>query len=324
MARDTNMDDYSLPTMKGDAPIGARAGMGIPNVDDYDLPTMRPEASSVNGLKVGDKQVDGRYEILSELGRGGMGVVYKCFDGVAGIEVAVKALPPELSHNIMEMKDVRENFQLVANLSHPSIAAYRTLEQDKKTGDYYLIMELVTGENLRQWVKRMNREKGRVSLDDALPLLRKVATALDYAHGMKVMHRDIKPANIMLTSNGQVKVMDFGLAAQIHTSMSHVSVMYHGTSGTGAYMAPEQWRGKPQGAAADQYALAVMAYEMLAGHLPFESSDTDVLKKAVLEETAEPIEGVPPSANRALRARSRRSRRSASRAAWISSTRFPA
>ena len=83
--------------------------------------------------------------------------------------------------------------------------------------------------------------------------------------------------------------------------MSHVSMAYHGTSGTQSYMAPEQWRGRAQGAAADQYSLAVMAYEMLSGHLPFDSLDKDVMKKAVLEEEPEPIEGVPSSVNQAIR-----------------------
>ncbi|MBR3708249.1 MAG: protein kinase, partial [Lentisphaeria bacterium] len=98
-----------------------------------------------------------------------------------------------------------------------------------------------------------------------------------------------------------VKVLDFGLAAQIHTSMTRVSMAYHGTSGTGPYMAPEQWRGRAQGAAADQYALAVMAYEMLAGRLPFESTDPAVLREAVLNDTAENIVDLPGAAQNALK-----------------------
>ena len=248
---------------------------------------------------VGDL-IMGRYKVLAELGQGGMGVVYKCFDETAGIEVALKALPPELSHNSLEMDDIKENFQLVHNLHHPNIASSNNLERNPVNGNYYLIMECCEGEDLRRWIKRKRRDNP-LALNDVLPVIRQVADALDYAHGEKVMHRDIKPGNIMIDSRGKVKVLDFGLAAQIHTSMTRVSMAYHGTSGTGPYMAPEQWRGRAQGAAADQYALAVMAYEMLAGRLPFESTDPSVLREAVLNDTAEEIAELPAAAQNALK-----------------------
>ena len=242
----------------------------------------------------------GRYKVLAELGQGGMGVVYRCFDEIAGVEIALKALPPELSHNSLEMEDIKENFQLVHNLHHPNIASSNTLEKNPENGNYYLIMECCEGEDLRHWIKCKRKDKP-LTLHDVLPIIKQVAEALDYAHGEKVMHRDIKPGNIMLDSRGKVKVLDFGLAAQIHTSMTRVSMAYHGTSGTGPYMAPEQWRGRQQGAAADQYALAVMTYEMLAGHLPFESTDPAVLREAVLNETAEEIADLPVSAQNAIK-----------------------
>ena len=235
----------------------------------------------------------GRYRVLSELGRGGMGVVYKCFDETAGIEIALKALPPELSQNTQEMNDVRENFRLVSRLVHQNIAIYRNLERDSITGNCYLIMEYVSGEDLRSWIRR-KREEGGPTLENVIPIIRQVAAALDYAHGEKIIHRDIKPGNIMINEEGHVKVLDFGLAAQIHTSMSRISVSSTGeTSGTAPYMAPEQWRGKVQGPAADQYALAVMTYEMLAGHLPFDNPDISVLREAVLNETPDPLESLP-------------------------------
>ena len=234
----------------------------------------------------------GRYKVLSELGQGGMGVVYKCFDETAGIIIALKALPPDLSHNSLEMEDVKENFQLVYNLHHPNIANYNTLEKDGSNGNYYLIMECVEGEDLRSWIRRKQRENA-LTPETVLPVIRQVAAALDYAHQEKVIHRDIKPGNVMINAEGHVKVLDFGLAAQIHTSMTRVSMAYQGTGGTALYMAPEQWRGKAQGAAADQYALAVMTYEMLAGRLPFENADVSVLREAVLNETPDPVESLP-------------------------------
>ena len=240
-----------------------------------------------------------RYKVLAELGQGGMGVVYKCFDEIAGIEIALKALPPELSHNTIEMEDVKDNFQLVYKLHHPNIASFNNLERDNSNGNYYLIMECCEGEDLRRWIKRKRREEN-LTLENVLPVIRQIAAALDYAHEMKVMHRDIKPGNVMIDHFGKIKVLDFGLAAQIQTSMSRVSRAYHGTSGTGPYMAPEQWRGRRQGAYSDQYALAVMTYEMLSGYLPFESPDVAVLQQAVLTQTPEEIAGIPQSVQSAI------------------------
>ncbi|MBQ9776257.1 MAG: SUMF1/EgtB/PvdO family nonheme iron enzyme [Lentisphaeria bacterium] len=249
-------------------------------------------------FSVGDLIMN-RYKVLAELGQGGMGVVYKCFDETAGIEVALKALPPELSHNTLEMEDIKDNFQLVHNLHHPNIASSNTLEKDNSNGNYYLIMECCDGEDLRRWIRR-KRKEGELKLEDVLPIIQQVADALDYAHEMKIIHRDIKPGNIMINGAGKIKVLDFGLAAQIHTSMTRVSMAYHGTSGTGPYMAPEQWRGRAQGASADQYALAVMAYEMLAGNLPFESTDAAVLREAVLNDTPEKLNRVPQYVSAAI------------------------
>ena len=160
-------------------------------------------------------------------------------------------------------------------------------------------MECVEGEDLRRWIKRMRRE-GSLTLETVLPVVRQVASALDYAHEEKIIHRDIKPGNIMIDQAGHVKVLDFGLAAQIHTSMTRVSMATGETSGTAPYMAPEQWRGRAQGAAADQYALAAMTYEMLAGHLPFDTTDMAVLREVVLNEAPEPVSFLPKHAQAAL------------------------
>ncbi len=250
----------------------------------------------------------GRYVVEGELGQGGMGVVYACLDKVGGVRVAVKCLPPELSHNSVEMEEARENFQLVYGLSHPNIAAVKQLEQDGH-GEYFLVMELAEGEPLRRWMRRKLRSEvpgarsggGGLPLEEVVPVLRQVASALDYAHSKKVVHRDIKPGNIMIAANGEVKVLDFGLAAQIRTSLSRTSQDSGKTSGTRPYMAPEQWEGRRQDAKTDQYALAAMAYEMLAGCLPFEGDDPAVLREAVLKGEAEEIEGVSAGTMAALR-----------------------
>jgi formylglycine-generating enzyme required for sulfatase activity/predicted Ser/Thr protein kinase len=272
--------------------------MNIEDIDKTIAPQRFGEKREKGRFQVGDV-IMGRYTVLTELGQGGMGVVYKCLDTTGKINVALKALPPELSHNSLEMEDIRDNFALVEKLHHPSIANVKQLERDPASGDYYLIMECVEGENLKSWIRR-ERKSGDLTVERISPVIRQVAEALDYAHSQKVIHRDIKPGNIMIGEDGTVKVLDFGLAAEIHTSMTRVSMAYYGTSGTGPYMAPEQWRGKRQGEPADQYALAVTAYEMLAGRQPFESADAAVLREAVLNETPDPIPGLSSSAQNAI------------------------
>ena len=135
-------------------------------------------ASPSLGRRPGD-EILGRYVILDELGRGGMGVVYKCLDKAAGVEVALKELPPELAHNPTEMREMRENFRLVANLIHQNIAAYRTLEPDPSTGSYYLIMECAQGADLKEWMRGLRGKAAAARLAAALPILRQVAAALD-------------------------------------------------------------------------------------------------------------------------------------------------
>ena len=245
--------NFDAATMRGEdsSPHAAAPKM------DFDASTMRGQAP-VRAPQAGILLAN-RYLVIAELGQGGMGVVYRCLDKTGGVEVALKALPPELARDTGEMEEVRENFQLVYGLVHTNIAAVRTLE--RFNGDCYLVMELVQGEDLRHWMRSHRTEDGGVPLEEALPILRQVADALDFAHARRVMHRDIKPSNIMLTPEGLVKILDFGLAAQIHTSLSRLSMGYHGMSGTTLYMSPEQWRGRVQGASVDQYALAALAYE---------------------------------------------------------------
>ncbi len=299
-------DDFdNAKTTKDPNNAGASIGSKrtVRSLSNYDFdgsPMMcnAQECDAKRGFNVGDRIIN-RYVVVSVLGRGAMGVVYKCHDEVTGTEVALKALPPELSHDTHEMEDIRDNFQLVEKLHHPNIAIAKTLEKDTESGDYYLIMECVSGESLRSYV-REKRKSSSLSLAEILPILEQVASALDYAHGQRVIHRDIKPANIMMSAGGTVKVLDFGLAAQIHSSLTRVSQIHYDKSGTGAYMAPEQWEGCKQDAATDQYALAVMTYEMITGNLPFDGADTTILREAVLKSNAKELANVPKHVNAAL------------------------
>ena len=261
--------------------------------------TMRdaaPATDKARRFRAGD-EILGRYVVESELGQGGMGVVYLCLDKVGGVKVAVKGLPPDVSHNAEEMEDVRKNFQLVCALRHPGIAGIRTLESDP-SGLYYLVMDVAEGESLARWMKAHERAG---LTDEKLAILRDVAAALDYAHARQIIHRDIKPGNVMVGPDGHAQVLDFGLAAQIRSSMSRVSLQVTSQSGTPAYKSPEQWKGRPQRAAADQYALAVIAYRLISGELPFDGDDLEVLGRAVMNELPPEIPTASGSVNAALR-----------------------
>ena len=256
-----------------------------------------PDAPKAMRRFANGDEILGRYVVESELGQGGMGVVYRCFDKVGGVDVAVKGLPPEVSHNSDEMEEVRRNFQLVCALRHPGIAGIRTLEREESTGLYYLVMDVAEGQNLTRW---MREHDGSGLTPEKLTILRDIVSALDYAHERRILHRDIKPGNIMVGPDGHAQVLDFGLAAQIRSSMSRVSMMVTSQSGTPAYKSPEQWKGRPQRAAADQYSLAVIAYKMITGELPFDGDDLTMLGRAVMNEPPEKAAGVSAPVNAAL------------------------
>ena len=157
--------------------------------DDVTMPGRRDRKKD-GAFEAGDLVIN-RYRVISKLGQGGMGAVYKCLDETAGIEIALKALPPELSNNTLEMEDIKDNFQLVSKLVHQNIANLRQLEKDNSNGNYYLIMECCNGEDLRRWI-RNRRQSGKISVADILPIISQIADALDYAHDQKIIHRSLQ------------------------------------------------------------------------------------------------------------------------------------
>ena len=238
-----------------------------------------------------------RYEVIGEAGRGGMGVVYCCRDRLSDRLVAIKRVPKELEWNPSTMEQIRRNFQLVERLHHPHIAAMKTIERDPSSGAYFLVMEYVKGRHVRAYREQLG---GKMELPRIIALLRPVAEALDYAHRERIVHRDIKPENLMVNDQDQVKILDFGIAGQFHDTLSALKHARHDSSGTRPYMAPEQWRGEYQNAATDQYALAVVVYELLTGTPPFTSKDPDALREAVLQHTPARPEGLSQAAWNAL------------------------
>jgi serine/threonine protein kinase/Tfp pilus assembly protein PilF len=223
--------------------------------------------------------VAGRYTIIEELGRGGMGVVYKAEDTKLKRTVALKFLPPELTH----IPDVKDRFmreaQAAAALDHPNICTvYEFDEAEEKT---FISMAYVEGQSLRKKL-----ESGPLELDEALRIATQAAQGLQIAHKKGVVHRDIKSANIMVTEDNQAKIMDFGLARMTGGTLITKEGM---TMGTIAYMSPEQARGEEVDHRTDIWSFGVVLYEMFGGQLPFKGEQDQAVVYSILNEKPKPI-----------------------------------
>ena len=229
----------------------------------------------------------GPYEILSALGAGGMGEVYRARDTKLNRDVAIKVLPDLFASDAERLARFMREAQTLASLNHPNIAIIHGLEQ---TGDVHaLVMELVQGEDLSQRIAR-----GAIPLDEALPIAKQIADALEAAHEQGIIHRDLKPANIKVRPDGTVKVLDFGLAKAMEPVGGAPNVSQSPTIttpamtqagiilGTAAYMSPEQARGKPVDRRADIWAFGVVLFEMLTGRRAFEGDDIAITLAAVM------------------------------------------
>lgn len=239
------------------------------------------------------------YEVVSRLGAGGMGEVYLARDSKLKREVAIKVLPAALASDPDRMSRFQREAQVLAALNHPNIAAIYGLEE--WNGLSALVMELVEGPTLAE------RIAGRaLPLEQALPIAKQIAEALEAAHERGIVHRDLKPANIKLTIDGKVKVLDFGLAKRQEPAMGSPEDSPTLTSteegvilGTAAYMSPEQALGKQVDQRADIWAFGVVLYEMLTGNRLFQGETTTEILAAVLTEDPD-FEGVPARARSLL------------------------
>jgi serine/threonine-protein kinase len=232
----------------------------------------------------------GAFEVVSPLGEGGMGEVYRARDTRLNRDVALKILPEAFARDPDRLARFRREAQVLASLNHPNIAAIHGIEDAQ--GRHVLILELVEGPTLADRIAQ-----GPVPLDEALPISRQIADALEAAHEQGIVHRDLKPANIKLRPDGAVKVLDFGLAKAVSrkggdisgpspvdvtaspTMVSPATLTSAGVIlGTAAYMAPEQARGKAADHRADIWAFGCVLYEMLAGRRAFDGDEiTDTL-----------------------------------------------
>ena len=231
----------------------------------------------------------GCYEVLSPLGSGGMGEVYRAFDTKLRRQVAVKVLPGTLLPDRERMGRFEREAHLLAALNHPNIAAVYGFEDSG--GAPALVMELVEGETLAERIAR-----GRMEIEETVGLARQLAEALEYAHDRGIVHRDLKPANVRIREDGVLKVLDFGIAKalaetsaaqDIHTSPTFSSETTQAgvILGTPAYMSPEQARGKPVDRRTDIWAFGCVVFEMLAGKPAFQGETvTDTLSCILTQE----------------------------------------
>jgi len=220
-----------------------------------------------------------RYNIIEELGRGGMGVVYKAEDTKLKRTVALKFLPPDLTH----IPDVKDRFmreaQAAAALDHPNICTVYEFDETEETS--FISMAFIEGQSLRKKI-----ESGPLELDEALRIALQVSQGLKIAHKKGVVHRDIKSANIMVTEDNQAKIMDFGLARMTGGTLITKEGM---TMGTIAYMSPEQAQGEEVDHRTDIWSLGVVLYEMFGGQLPFKGEHDQGVVYSILNKKPKPI-----------------------------------
>ena len=253
------------------APLDAEA-QGSPSVT-------KTLATPVHGLDKGTI-VAGKYQILEEIGRGGMGIVYRAEDTKLQRTVALKFLPPQWTSD----SEARERFvheaRAASALDHPNICTIHEIGETED-GRLFIAIGCYEGESLREKLRR-----GPMKAEEALGVATQVALGMEKAHGRGIVHRDIKPANILITNDGVVKIVDFGLAklaGQVRMTKEGSAV------GTVAYMSPEQAKGEPVDQRTDIWSLGVVLYEMVSGRLPFKGDYEQSLIYSILKTDPEPI-----------------------------------
>jgi Tol biopolymer transport system component len=270
---------------------------------------MRPGVAS---RTTGSQRRIGQYQVITKIGQGGMGEVYRAHDAKLGRDVALKLLPEALAHDSQSLARLEREARTLASLNHLNIAVIFGLEESD--GLRALVMELVEGETLSE--HRSGKGLKSLPAEEALPIARQIAEALEYAHERGVIHRDLKPANVKITPEGTVKVLDFGLSKVLcdqdsaavdpgnSPTLSAMATQAGMILGTAAYMPPEQAKGKQVDRRADIWAFGCVLFELLAGKKAFEGETiSDVLAAVIKSDpdwTALP-ETTPPAIQRLLR-----------------------
>ena len=238
------------------------------------------------------------YNITSQLGEGGMGVVYEAEDVNLGRNVALKFLSPSMANDENLLQRFQREARAASSLNHPNICTIHGIEQDGD--DHFIVMELLDGESLADRISR-----GALDIDLVLKLGVQIVDALESAHSKGIVHRDLKPANIFVTSRGQAKILDFGLAKidqqKPNTSSNIPTAIADGLTspgtamGTVAYMSPEQARGEVTDGRTDLFSFGTVLYQMATGALPFQGDTSAVVFDAILNRDPVPIDQINPS-----------------------------
>ena len=270
---------------------------------DVDAPTEAFSGGLPTDPRVG--KIFGKYIIQKRLAEGGMGIVYVALDTQLGREVALKVLPEFFSRDQERLQRFQREARAISLLNHPNIVTI--FEIGQIDGCEFIVTEFVEGETLRE-----KMTQGEIPFVEMLKIASQVAGALSAAHKAGIIHRDIKPENVMLRPDGYVKVLDFGLAKLTDATRRSISgdvpvsqrsfnhTMPGTIMGTAAYMSPEQAEGGDIDARTDIWGLGVLLYEMVSGRLPFNGPTASHTIVAILEQTPDPIEHVPPDAQRII------------------------
>jgi eukaryotic-like serine/threonine-protein kinase len=288
----------------------ARRGYRWKTAVTWEQPEVAPAPPKpVDGNLVGKKI--SHYRVLQVVGGGGMGVVYKAEDIKLGRPVALKFLPEELAGDPTAMQRFEREARAASALNHPHICTIHAVEEHESQP--FIVMELLEGRTLRDMIADCANSNSALQLPNLLDIAIQITQGLEAAHQKGIIHRDIKPANIFITNQGQVKILDFGLA-KLHEfdtteSQSHASMQPEchsawnalltltrtgATVGTAAYMSPEQVRGEKLDSRTDLFSLGLVLYEMATRHRAFAGDSAPVLHQAILNEIPPPIRNLNP------------------------------
>jgi serine/threonine protein kinase/Flp pilus assembly protein TadD len=237
----------------------AKCGTQIGETEEKPLPTQTIEAPR-DELTTGSTFA-GRYQIIEELGKGGMGKVYKAHDTEIKEKIALKLIKPEISADKKTIERFQNELKFARKIGHRNVC--RMYDLNKEEGSYYITMEYVSGEDLKSFIRRV----GQLPSGKAISIAKQVAEGLAEAHRLGVIHRDLKPSNVMIDKDGNARIMDFGIARSVEAKgLTGAGVMI----GTPEYMPPEQAEAKEVDQRSDIYSLGVILYEMVTGRVPFE------------------------------------------------------
>lgn len=252
--------DCGTQLIRGHEPSSHEFGIVSPGSKEISIGRTETLQAPIQELTTGSTFA-GRYQIIEELGKGGMGKVYKVFDQEVQAKMALKLIKPEVSADKNTIDRFRNELKIARDISHKNIC--RMYDLGREAGNYFITMEYVSGEDLKSFIRRSRQ----LVVGTAIFIARQVCDGLAEAHRLGVVHRDLKPGNIMIDREGNAKIMDFGIARSISVKgITGAGVMI----GTPEYMSPEQVEGKEVDQRSDIYSLGIILYEMLTGQVPFE------------------------------------------------------